>query len=38
MVERARSHALQFDRIEVFERLLARMPVSQERVFTPAGG
>jgi glycosyltransferase involved in cell wall biosynthesis len=38
MAERARCHALQFDRIEVFERLLARMPAAQERRLTPAGG
>ena len=38
MAKRARSHALQFDRIEVFDRLLARMPAAQERRLTPAGG
>jgi glycosyltransferase involved in cell wall biosynthesis len=38
MAERARCHALQFDRIDVFERLLARMPAAQERRLTPAGG
>jgi glycosyltransferase involved in cell wall biosynthesis len=38
MAERARSHALQFDRIEVFDRLLARMPAPRERTLTPAGG
>jgi glycosyltransferase involved in cell wall biosynthesis len=38
MVERARSHALQFDRLKVFERLLARMPAAQDRRLTPASG
>jgi glycosyltransferase involved in cell wall biosynthesis len=38
MAERARSHALQFDRIEVFDRLLARIPAARERRLTPAGG
>jgi glycosyltransferase involved in cell wall biosynthesis len=38
MAERARSHALQFDRLMVFERLLARVPAAEERRLTPAGG
>src|SRR5215212_7315320 len=38
MAEQARSHALQFDRLIVFERLLARVPAVQERRLTPAGG
>src|SRR5215203_395936 len=38
MAERARTHALQFDRLMVFERLLARLPAAQERRLTPAGG
>jgi glycosyltransferase involved in cell wall biosynthesis len=38
MAKRARNHALQFDRIEVFDRLLARMPAAQDQRLTPAGG
>jgi len=38
MAERARSHALQFDRLMVFEKLLARVPADRERRLTPAGG
>src|SRR5215213_7519439 len=38
MAERARTHALQFDRLMVFERLLARLPALRERRVTDAGG
>jgi glycosyltransferase involved in cell wall biosynthesis len=38
MAERARRHAIQFDRTEVFDRLLARMPAARERRLAPAGG